>query len=264
MRALAVVLCLAGCECGPDAASRDAGPRAIVIEGTVRIAEGAEAPMWPQNPLVLPPPRPAIPEQCTPPQEGDRRPVVPTADGALPGVVVMLGDFEGDPPHEPETHDVHIRDCRLTPSIVVATRGDTLHLHNDTPEYSFMPDLSTGLMTAILPGDDRELALGEAGVRTLQCGFLAPCGRAEIVVLYHPLHAITDAEGHYRIEGVPAGSEIRIAAWHPLFQDDTQTITLRAGEHRTIDFTIRPARLRAPAPPPEHDGPAENNPDVLF
>lgn len=267
-RAYLAALLLFGCRCGePEpAGDREGASRArtVTIEGFVRLAEGAEPPLWPENPLVLPSPRPSIPEHCTPPQEGDRRPVEPTSERALPGVVVMLADFSESPPHEAEVHELHIEDCRLTPRIVAATRGDTLRIHNDTRDYSFMPDLGTGFMQAILPGASSDIVLGQAGVRTMQCGFLAPCGRSEIIVLYHPLHAITDERGHYRIEGIPAGEEIQIGAWHPLFQDDTRTITVQAGERPTLDLVLRPARLRPPPPRPDHDGPAENNPDVLF
>ena len=267
------LLVLAGCEsCGEPAEPADSAeapssstrPGTAVIEGVVRLAPGAELPRETLNPMVAPQNRPELPEHCTPPQERDREPVRQVRGDHLAGMVVAVSDFSVEVPHEPVTHEITIRDCRLTPSTIVATRGDRLRLVNET-NYPFMPELGGGMMTALLHQRDREVELARAGMRTLACGFTASCGRALIVTQYHPLHAVTDETGRFRIENVPANEELRIDAWHTLFNEAGEALTLSPGETREIEIVVTPAPPRPVAPPPvEPPGRAEDNPDILF
>ncbi len=277
LRLLLLVVLLSGCdgcgstqepssdpstERGGEGAATDS--RFAVLEGVVRLAEGADAPQYPANPMTPPAGRPAPPDTCAPPQQTDRAPLSPAADRGLNGVLVALHDFAMVPEHEPETHEMTITDCRLTPRLLVATRGDRLRLTNQT-DYPFLPNFGTGVMQALLHTQSREVELGQGGVRTLECGFAAPCGRAEIVTLYHPLFAVSDEAGRFRIERAPAGEEIRVSAWHPLVEEASQTLTLRAGETRRVELVVSPAsQPEAPADTPPRDGPAEDDPDILF
>lgn len=277
LRVLALVVVLGGCDgCGstqepgaePGTEGAAGGGAAdtshAILEGVVRLAEGAEAPAYPTHPMVPPQGRPAPPEACAPPQQTDRAPLVPAADRALNGVLVAIHDFAAIPAHEPVTHEMTITDCRLSPRLVVATRGDRLRLTNRT-DYPFLPNFGMGVMQALLHEASREVELGEGGVRTLECGFAAPCGRAEIVTLYHPLHAVSDEAGRFRIEGIPAGEELRVSAWHPLLEEASQTLTLRGGETRRVELVVTPAPVpEAPPEAPPRDGPAEDDPDILF
>lgn len=271
-RWLALVVLLTGCDGCGHAAVEPGGetPRpegssssTAIIEGVIRLAPESATPAYPENPMVPPAGRPEPPDTCADPQQRDRSPLQPTADRALNGVLVALHDFSTVPPVEPVTREMTITDCRLSPRLVVATRGDTLRLTNET-EYPFLPDFGTGVMQALLHGTAREVELGQGGVRTLQCGFAAPCGRAEIVTMYHSLHAVSDEAGRFRITGVPAGEELRISAWHPLVQEASETLTLRGGETRTVEIVVSAAEITAPAPVEPTDGPAEDNPDTLF
>jgi hypothetical protein len=193
----------------------------------------------------------------------------------LAGVLITLSDFETDPPYEPATHELFIRDCRLTPALVVATRGDHIRLANET-DYPFLPELGTGMLRAVLRGAPQDIELGEAGIRYLECGFAASCGRTVVVTLHHPLHATTDEGGRFRIEDVPLGDELKVSAWHPLFQEAHRLVTVRAGEGpadevATVELVLTPAPSGAAGPPegtpepsPGEGGPAtvpaENDP----
>lgn len=268
-----LALLLPGCDgCGsaqepltgevPSSDDEGAGGVAV-IEGVVRLAAGAELPSYPENPMVPPPGRPEPPDECTPAQERDRQPVQQSRDGGLSGLLVALHDFATIPESEPVTHEMTITDCRLSPRLVVATRDDRLRITNET-DYPFLPNFGGGMLQAVLHQRSRELELGQGGVRTLECGFAAPCGRAEIVTLYHPLHTISDETGHFRITDVPAGEELRVSAWHPLFEEASETLTLRSGQTTTVELVLTPAEITAPEPPPPREGPAEDNPDILF
>ena len=272
----ALVLLLSGCDgCGaaeptsepqPTTAEGEpaAGASLAIVEGTVRLAEGAAIPRYAQNPLVPPEGRPNPPDTCTPAQDTDQAPLQPTSTRGLGGLLVAMHDFATAPPAEPQTRELTITDCRLTPRLIDATRGDTLRLMNDT-NYPYLPNFGGGFMQAVLYHGNREMELDQGGVRSLECGFAAPCGRTEIITLYHSLHTTTDETGHFRITGVPAGEELRISAWHPLVNEASETLTLRAGETRSVELVVTPAATPAPpTEPPETDGPAENNPDILF
>jgi len=60
---------------------------------------------------------------------------------------------------------------------------------------------------------------------------------ADVYVIGHPLHAVTDEQGHYRIEGVPVG-KLKIAAQHPAIF----TLPTRATWSRTSAPTSRSSR----------------------
>lgn len=270
---LILAIGLAGCNgCGateePVGNTDDEGEGAsassgvATIEGTVRLAVGATLGRYPDQPMVGGPARPALPDNCTAPSEEDRVPVRQAAGGGLIGVLVAVADFAREIEHEPVRQELNITDCRLSPRLITATRGDTLVLRNDT-DYPFMPDLGTGMLQAVLYENERELPLGQGGVRSITCGFAAPCGRADVVTMYHPLHIVTDDAGHYRIEGVPAGEEIRVNAWHPIYQETNETLTLRADETRTIDFVLTPVPVQeAPEQASTFEGHPEDNPDI--
>ena len=269
-RAFLLAVLAGGCSCGqaesptePSPEGGEAAAEVTTIEGVVRLADGAELPSYPTNPMVAPHGRPSIPESCTPAQNADAQPVQQGERG-LAGVLVALHDFARAPRHAPATHELAIRDCRLQPRLVVATRGDVLRIRNET-DYPFLPDFGGGMMQALLPERTRDVELAQGGVRSLECGFAAPCGRAEVVTLYHPLHTVSEANGTFRIEGVPAGEEVRVSAWHPLFQEASQNVTVEEGETRRVELVLEPAPPPdAPPPVDEPDGPAEDDPSELF
>lgn len=256
------VLAVSGCECG---GARDEGggggeatpPAAETgfIEGIVRIAEGAEVPRYFDNPVQVEGRNP-IPDDCTPPREVDRTPVtIADETGGLVGLsIVGTGEDEASWPRpaEPVLHEVAIRDCRLTPSLLVTTRGDRVRFTNET-EYPFFPELGEGILQALLRPEPREITTEQGGVRTIQCGFAAPCGRMEMITLYHPVHTVSGADGRFRLE-VPAEQDVRITAWHPLFDEAATTARVAPGETREVELTIRPAVLRAPEPPSTTEG----------
>lgn len=268
---LSLSLAALGCSCGADEEAApevgetgDEARTTATVEGVVRLADGAELPTWPVNPMVPPQGRPELPEACTPAQGADARPVQ-VDGGGLRGAMVAMHDFaDALGEHEPVTHQMTITDCRLTPQLVVATRGDHLVLRNET-DYPFMPDFGVGMLQALLHEREREMELAQGGVRSLGCGFAAPCGRAEVVTLYHPLHALTGEGGRFRIEGIPPGEGVRVSAWHPLFLEASERLDLVAGQTATVELVLRPGPTPTPAPDPEAPtDPAEDDPDTLF
>ena len=233
------------------------------VEGVVRIVAGAELPSYPD---LRAPTQPPPPEACTPPRTVDRQPVQMNDARLLSGVLVQASGFTQEVTREPVTHEAFIRDCRLTPQLIAAVRGDTLTLKNET-DYPFLPTMGlSNLSTAVLHDESRDYPLDRGGIFNLTCGFAAPCGRADVVVVYHPVHDITEEGGTFRMENVPAGEELRIHAWHPLFQEAAQTVTVAEGETLRIELELTPAPQPEPPAEPTGDeptGPPEDQPGLF-
>ena len=263
---LLVLACLSGLTgCGSCAGTSvaDAGadhanvPQAAsslgVVEGVVRLADAASLPHYTPEQLGRRAGQPSLPDACSPPLESDREPVQRTAEGLLAGVMVAAtGDADAFeralPPRAPAVQEVHLNDCRLTPRLLVAVRGDTLRVVNDGA-YPFLPTLGdTPFLRALTQGQHQDFALDRGGVRSLGCAFAAPCGRTEIVVVYHPVFAVTDDTGHFRIDNVPPGQGVGLHAWHPLFDEARTSVDVVAGQTAHVELVLRP--LPPPAAPP--------------
>jgi hypothetical protein len=210
----------------------------------VRLAEGAEVPSYPSETMertVLQGTHNApLPESCSPPKTTDRQPVQVTPDGLLSHVMIVATGFSHQPQRPPRVHEVSIEDCRLTPSLVVAMKGDTLRVRN-TVNYPFMPTYrERGMARTLSPGQTYDVALDKPGVQPLLCGFTAPCGRTDVVVLLHPLYATTGVQGNFKLEGLPPDEDLTINAWHPLFQESKLQVRLGSGEHKTVELVLTP------------------------
>jgi hypothetical protein len=221
-----------------------AAPGFGVIEGTVRLAEATELPDIPPRMMYIqvlqqtdPLPMPAA---CTPAKQGDRQPVKLGPGNVLSSIFVAATDFKTSVTRAPRVHELTIRDCRLTPMVIGAMRGDTLHIKNET-DYPFMPQLGlVSFFQTMTKEQDRSHTLEALGPQSVMCGFTALCGRSDIITVAHPLYAVTDQVGHFRIEGVPANETLNINAWHPLFKATTHSTTVRAGETTRVDFVLMP------------------------
>ena len=64
-----------------------------------------------------------------------------------------------------------------------------------------------------------------------------PWERAYVSVFEHPLFAVTDDYGNYRIEGVPPG-QYTVVAWHEHFGEKTVDIVFVPGESRYLKFNF--------------------------
>jgi hypothetical protein len=228
-----------------------------IVEGSVRLAGGTELPSYPsermEKKVLEHTQHAALPETCTPPQTTDRQPVQVTPDGLLTNVVVAASNFSKQPQRAPLTHDVLIDDCRLKPAVVVAMKGDTLRVRNAL-NYPFMPTYGqTPVVRTLIKGQTYEVKLDQPGVAPLLCGFTAPCGRSDVVVLLHPVHAATDAQGKFKIENFPAGETLKLSAWHPLFKESAIDVRAEPGEVKRVELMLTP--LPSAATPTEEEQP---------
>ncbi|MET0384650.1 MAG: hypothetical protein ABW321_01765 [Polyangiales bacterium] len=258
--ALAVyALTVAGCGKSSDAKRTEpakAKPKPAVLVGSVRIEAGHEelpfytATEMERSVLAHVKAGSKFPEVCTQQKVDDPVPVRLTPDGKLMGVLLAASEFSVKPdPQPPRVHTVKIEDCRLGPRMVVGLIGDTLHIENRT-NYPMMPGLgSEHFSQTMTTGQSRDILLDTGGMKILMCGFNAPCGRTDVVVLAHPYGAVTDDNGEFRIENFPASETVQIHAWHPLFFDTFQTVRVEPGEEKRIELVITPRPAAVPREP---------------
>jgi hypothetical protein len=269
--AAALALCLGGCDSCEHEAPDSAGPvdhglpsapavRYATVVGRVTLAEGAALPYYPDYMIPSPPGNAPPPSDCPSPRLSDHTPVrLDAQTRGLVGAMVAATEFDTAhaPQAEPVTRDVEIRDCLLAPQFVVANVGDTLRITNRSTYPYFANAQGYGGTTQAVIRDQppHEVQLDHPGITQVSCSaFGIGCGRADMVVLANPVWTLTAASGTYRIEHIPPGAHVELHAWHPLFEEASQTVDLAAGETKTVDLVLRPAPLPPPPPPPPpHD-----------
>ncbi len=82
---------------------------------------------------------------------------------------------------------------------------------------------------------------------------LQPFVREEVYVLRHPLHAVTDLQGHFRIDGVPTG-QLKVGARLAAIGSEQQVdVDVRANvvENTEIVLTYAPNAQADAAKPPK-------------
>jgi hypothetical protein len=242
-----------GCEGeGGDAAKRDA-PVATVF-GHVRLAPGEPLPLYPEVMLGREPlhPREApgpLPPECADAGTASRAPVTMDAARGLAGMVVTASDFHRYRPAKPAARRVRIEGCALRPRTIAMTQGDRLVIEN-LDAFAFAPLFGPAYEAKPLPRGQRVFLRTYPGtIEPLSCSSDAPCGRADVYVLRHPVHAVSGANGAYRIENVPAGELVRLTALHPLFEDVDAQVWLDPGQKLRVDLVVRPKPRFVPAPP---------------
>jgi hypothetical protein len=258
-RAAAALLALLAAACGKKDASQPVKPplpaAPAVVVGSVRLAPGHELPSYEpeqmERSVLAHIKGGTFPEVCTPPRKDDRVPVKLSADGKLVGVMLAASEFSRPAPDAPpRMHDIAIKDCRLTPSMVVARIGDSLHVSNEV-DFPLLPGLGSDAFNQTMSkGQSRDILLETGGVKVLMCGFTAPCGRTDVIVMAHPHADVTDAQGEFRIEDFPPDQPVRLNAWHPLFRETFVDVKVQRGETKRVELELTPVPKKPPPPPP--------------
>ncbi len=259
-RALAVAcaaLCAVSASCDSPKLRRPFDPPAGVLEGRIRLAEGLPLPSYlpldlARRPLHAPKDEP-LPATCGRALEDARTPVKMDETRALSNVVIAASDFAHAREQVRAVHRLAVQGCRLDPPLIAATRGDVLWLENQDP-FPFRPLFGPTPSTESLKQGQRRRIPLVAGVDSVLCSSSAPCGRSDIVVFHHPMHAVSNARGGFRIAPFPAGELVRVTAWHPLFEETETFVWLEPGQRTTIELVMRPKQRflpSLPAPVPE-------------
>jgi hypothetical protein len=87
-----------------------------------------------------------------------------------------------------------------------------------------------GAVTAVIQG------------RVVEAGTFRPLNGAQVTIAGMQLGTLADAEGRYRLAGVPAG-DVRVRVQLIGYAAAEQSITVESGETATLDFEVRPQAL---------------------
>jgi hypothetical protein len=240
--------------------------------GTIKLEEGASLPQYRpedmERRVLAHIQGGTFPEVCSPAKLNDRTPVREGPEGNLIGVMVAASQFSKSTPREPRTYDIVIKDCRLTPRLVVGQVGDSIRLSSEV-SYPLLPTYGANAYNeTLIPGQSKVLKLDKPGVDNVMCGFTAPCGRTDVVVVHHPVFAVTDDTGSFKIENFPADETVKLSAWHPLFNETHISVKLAKGETKSVELRLTPLPPQAETPPvaaddkptgAKHPAPATND-----
>jgi hypothetical protein len=192
-----------------------------------------------------------MPAECAQANNAARKPVTLGAHRGLGQVAVAASDFARNRPRDAATHRVRIEGCALSPPIVTMMRGDRLVVENHD-DFPFAPLYGAAYSPKPLKRGQKLFVPTWAGsLEPLLCSSDAPCGRTDVYVFHHPVHAVTGQDGQFRIDGFPAGEMVRITALHPLFEPSETTVWVEPGAEVRIELLARPRERFLPvaAPP---------------
>jgi plastocyanin len=157
----------------------------------------------------------------------------------LANFVITVEDIEGpfSPPEQPAVMEQ--KELRFVPHVLVILVGTTVEFPNKDPlshnvfSISDAKRFNFGLYSH---GTIRRLKFEKAGVVELLCNVHLEMS-GFIVVTKNPYFARTDADGSYRIAGVPPGRH-RLRCWHEHFPAQEHMVQVPETGSVTVDFSV--------------------------
>jgi plastocyanin len=132
------------------------------------------------------------------------------------------------------------RNETFVPHLLAITTGTTVDFPNSDQIYHNVFSLSkakTFDLGRYAAGHSRPVVFDRTGIVRVFCDIHSHMN-AFILVFNHPFFAITDAEGRYHIDNVPAGS-YNVIAWNEGLSSDPKGVTVPDGGSAALDFTLR-------------------------
>jgi hypothetical protein len=156
---------------------------------------------------------------------------------AIIGVTGYTGFYV---PERADVRSVTITDCAY-PRVIDMTVGQRLEITNKTTQI-WGPALEQAGLPALMlasPNSDAvKLYPPKPGHFILIDKLQHTYARSDVWVLQYPLHAVSDLEGHYRIDGVPVGKLQVNARLSRISQEASKEIEVLANVVQKVDLTI--------------------------
>ncbi|HEY1693269.1 MAG TPA: carboxypeptidase-like regulatory domain-containing protein [Polyangiaceae bacterium] len=167
----------------------------------------------------------------------------PTGPRPLGDAVVVAVGYKGFLPDKTDVVPLTIQpNCSYGPRTIAITYGQRLEVSNDSG-LLFGPyvDQVFALAVMVAPphekGSPVKIYPTKAGHFVLK-DQIEPFMQEDLYVFRHPLHAVSDLAGHYRIDGVPVG-HLEIGASHPAFAGGaTAPVDVVEGAVQRVDLTL--------------------------
>jgi plastocyanin len=172
----------------------------------------------------------------------EKQPIL-VKDGGLANVVVYVkSPVSGSFPAPTQPVELNQTGCNYDPHVVALQVGQPLEIvNNDDTLHNIHPR----------PTLNQEFNLGQPrkGMKSQRTfdkpEVLIPVGcdvhpwmRAYIAVLANPFFAVTKDDGTFEIKGLPPG-DYEIEAIHEKLKNQTQKVTVKAGDATKLDFTFK-------------------------
>ena len=166
------------------------------------------------------------------------------ADQGVANAVVKIIGAKGA--IEPKKGSLDQVNCEFVPHVQALSVGSTLVITSSDPvlhnSHAFYEDGSTAFNIAVpIAGVEVPTKLEKSGVMKLRCDAGHTWMSAYVVVSDEPFYALTDKDGNFTIEGVPAG-EYQAEIWQGWIGRVRETIQVKEGN---AESTI--LKLKAPA-----------------
>lgn len=159
----------------------------------------------------------------------------------IPAVVYLAGPVPGvsaRPPAKPPV--MAQQDTAFVPAALTVPAGTTVRFPNADPFFHnvFSYSSSARFDLGRYPrGESREVTFEKPGVVKVYCE-VHEFMRAVVVVTESPFHAVVDAEGRFRIAGIPPGS-YTFVVWHPDLDPVEREVRVVAGQTTRLDAELR-------------------------
>jgi len=208
------------------------------VEGTV-LVQGPPAPNLPINTSQCPA---ALDTYGKLFREG--KPDTPNGPRALADAVVVVIGYSGFYLREKnDAVKVTITpSCAYPARTIAITYGQRLDIANQS-RLLFAPAIEEAMNLAVMvappqeKGEPVRIYPDRAGYFTLM-DRMEPFVHEDLYVFRHPLHAVTDSAGHYRVDGVPVG-KLKVGVHHPAVDADAESpVDVVAGVVQKVDLTL--------------------------
>ena len=132
------------------------------------------------------------------------------------------------------------RNETFVPHVLAITVGTTVDFPNSDKFYHNVFSLSKSKpfdLGRYATGSSRPVRFDRPGIVRVFCDIHSHMN-AFILVFSHPFFALTDADGRYRIDNVPAGT-YGVIAWNEGTSSDSKPVSVPDGGMAELDFTLR-------------------------
>jgi plastocyanin len=132
------------------------------------------------------------------------------------------------------------RNETFLPHVLAITAGTVVDFPNSDRFYHNVFSLSKPArfdLGRYAKGKSKSVRFDQPGIVRVFCEIHSHMN-AFILVFAHPFFAMTDGDGRYRINNVPAGT-YNLIAWNEGIPSDPKPVTVGAGTIAELDFTVR-------------------------
>jgi len=174
---------------------------------------------------------------------GFRQRTGPRDARALADAVVAVTGYRGFAIREAHSaKDLVIEGCTFSTRTLTLTLGQTIEVRNTSKDF-WTPVLEPGptvFLRMAVPGGEAIKLTPQRPGRYRIYDRDRTYAVVDVYTLLQPLHSVSGDDGHYRIEGVPAGLKLKVSTTHPAFDAMAEhEIMVEAGKSTRIDLSLK-------------------------